>query len=117
MRRVVTAQLAACAIAFSAVRASADENPQPPPPPSSAQASPRTTVSTTVVVTAPIVATGHLIPDLFISLFALGAEVAAIHAIDEHNRQDPPVADRTEPLGQYSPGWHDMNAYRRKHDA
>jgi hypothetical protein len=119
MNRVLTAHLVACAIALPAMRAAADDSPQPPPPAPSteAQTASRTRVSTTIVVAAPIVSTGHLVPDLFLSLFALGAQVAAIHEIEEQHQEPPPVAQSTEPLGQYSPGWHDINAYRRKHDA
>jgi hypothetical protein len=117
MKRFITAQLAACAIALPALRASADENPQPPAS-SSAQTAPasRSTVSTTVVVAAPVVSTGHLIPDLFLNLFALGVEISAIHAIEEQHRQDPPVMERQD-LGQYNERWRDISAYRRKHDA
>src|SRR5207237_426418 len=79
MKRFVTAQLAACAIALPALRAAADENP--PPPPASAETAPaaRSSVSTTVVVAAPVVvSTGHLVPDLFLNLFALGVQVEAL---------------------------------------
>jgi hypothetical protein len=118
MKRIFSA-LAACAIALPALRASADESSKSAPQASSTQAQTSSSVSTTVVVAAPVVvSTGHLVPDLFLGLFALGAQIAAIHEIEEHQQQqNPPVAERTEPLGQYSPGWHDMNAYRRKHDA
>src|SRR5438067_7654823 len=86
MKRFLTAQLAACAIALLALPAMADENP-PPPQSSSAQTEPaaRSSVSTTVVVAVPVVSTGHLVPDLFLNLFALGVEVAAIHSIEERH--------------------------------
>jgi hypothetical protein len=118
MKRFVTAQLAACAIALPALRAAADENPPQAPANSSAQTAPasRSSVSTTVVVAAPVVSTGHLVPDLFLNLFALGVEISAIHAIEEQHRQDPPVMERQD-LGQYNQRWRDMSAYRRKHDA
>src|SRR5207237_3136280 len=60
MKRFLTAQLAACAIALLALPAMADENP-PPPQSSSAQTGPaaRSSVSTTVVVAVPVVSTGH----------------------------------------------------------
>ena len=65
MKRFLTAQLAACAIALLALPAMADENP-PPPQSSSAQteSAARSSVSTTVVVAVPVVSTGHLVPDL-----------------------------------------------------
>jgi len=117
MKPFLTAQLAACAIALLARPAAADENP-PPPPASSAQTAPaaRSSVSTTVVVAVPVVSTGHLIPDLFLNLFALGVEVAAIHSIEEQHRADPPVMEKQD-LGAYNDRWHDMSAYRRKHEA
>jgi hypothetical protein len=117
MKPFLTAQLAACAIVLPALRAAADENP---PPPANAQTAPapapRSTVSTTVVVAAPVVSTGHLVPDLFLNLFALGVEVAAIHSIEEQHRSDPPAMDRQD-LGAYNDRWRDLSAYRRKHDA
>jgi hypothetical protein len=118
MKRIFTA-LAACAIALPPLRASADESPKSAPESSSTQAQTSSSVSTTIVVSAPVVvSTGHLVPDLFLGLFALGVQIAAIHEIEEHQQQQkPPLADGTEPLGQYSPGWHDMNAYRPKHEA
>jgi len=117
MKRFLTAQLAACVVALPALRAVAEENPQPPAPPASAQTAPatRSTVSTTVVVAAPVVSTGHLVPDLFLNLFALGVEVAAIQSIEEHHAE-PAVKDRQD-LGTYNDRWRDISAYRRKHDA
>jgi hypothetical protein len=117
MKRFLTAQLAACAIALPAVRAAADENPQPPTS-GTAQAAPapRSTVSTTVVVAGPVVSTGHLIPDLFLNLFALGVQVSAIHAIEEQHRDEAAPTERQD-LGPYNQRWRDISAYRRKHDA
>lgn len=120
MKRFLTAQLAACVVALPALRAAAQEDPQPPPanaPAAPAPApAPRSTVSTTIVVSAPVVSTGHLVPDLFLNLFALGVEVAAIHSIEEQHHPEPQIADRQD-LGAYSDRWRDMSAYRRKHDA
>jgi hypothetical protein len=117
MKRSLTAQLAACAIALPALRAAADENP-PAPATGSAQAAPaqRSSVSTTVVVAGPVVSTGHLVPDLFLNLFALGVQVSAIHAIEEQHREDAAPAERQD-LGPYNQRWRDISAYRRKHDA
>jgi hypothetical protein len=118
MRRFPTAPLAACAIALIAPRASADESAAPKSEQSApAQTQTSTTVQTTIVIAAPVVSTGHFLPDLFFNLFALGAQAAAIHAIEEQHRAEapPPVADRHEPLQQYAPQY--PNPYSRKHDA
>jgi hypothetical protein len=119
MKRVITA-LAAFAVALPAMRALADDDPRPPPASSGAESSttqgPAVSTSTTVVIAAPIVATGHFLPDLFINLFALGAEISAIHAIEEHHQAATPPVERDEPLNQYAPRYRDAS-YRRKHDA
>jgi len=118
MRRFPTAPLAACAIALVSLRASADDSAAPQSEQSApAQPQTRTVVTTTIVVAAPVVSTGHFLPDLFFNLFALGAEATAIHAIEAQHREapPPPVDDREAPLAQYVPQY--ANPYSRRHDA